>query len=64
MKDFLSFFLGDAGTHINKVNYLPLSGIAYKAAIAGIDGKNVGTRFGGEPVVGIAMHDLLTSPRR
>jgi phosphate transport system substrate-binding protein len=64
VKDFLNFFLNDAGTYINKVNYLPLSVIAYKTAIADIDGKKVGTRFGGEPVVGIAMHDLFTRTRR
>jgi len=64
VKDFLSFFLNDAGTYINKVNYMPLSAIAYKTAIADIDGKRVGTRFGGEPVVGIAMHDLFTRARR
>jgi phosphate transport system substrate-binding protein len=64
VRDFLSFFLENAGTYINKVNYLPLSQIAYKTAITDIDAKKVGTRFGGEPVVGIAMHDLFTRPRR
>jgi hypothetical protein len=64
VKDFLSFFLNDAGTYINKVGYMPLSAIAYKTAIADIEAKRVGTRFGGEPVVGIAMHDLFTRARR
>jgi phosphate transport system substrate-binding protein len=64
VRDFLHFFLENAGTYINKVNYLPLSEIAYKSAITDIDAKKVGTRFGGEPVVGIAMHDLFTRPRR
>ncbi len=64
VRDFLKFFLENAGTYINKVNYLPLSQIAYKTAITDIDAKKVGTRFGGEPVVGIAMHDLFTRPRR
>jgi phosphate transport system substrate-binding protein len=64
VRDFLNFFLKDAGTYINKVNYLPLSEIAYKTAITDIDAKKVGTRFGGEPVVGIAMHDLFARPRR
>ena len=50
--------------YINKVNYMPLSAIAYRTAIADIDGKKMGTRFGGEPVVGIAMHDLFTRARR
>lgn len=64
VRAFLNFFLENAGTYIRKVNYLPLSQIAYKIAIADIDAKKVGTRFGGEPVVGIAMHDLFTRPRR
>ena len=64
VKDFLSFFLNDAGTYINKVGYMPLSAIAYKTAIADIEGKKLGTRFGGEPVMGIAMHDLFTRARR
>jgi phosphate transport system substrate-binding protein len=63
VKDFLTFFLNNAGTFINEVNYLPLSQIAYKTAIADIDKRKVGTRFGGEQVVGIAMHDLLARPR-
>jgi phosphate transport system substrate-binding protein len=64
VRDFLNFFLEDAGTYVNKVNYLALSQVAYKAAITDMDSKKVGTRFGGEPVVGIAMHDLFTRPRR
>ena len=64
VRDFLNFFLQNAGTYINKVNYLPLSEIAYKTAITDIDARKVGTRFDGEPVVGIAMHDVFTRPRR
>lgn len=64
VKDFLNFFLDDAGTYIREVHYLPLSEIAYRTAAADIDKKYQGTRFGGEPVVGIAMHDLLTRPRQ
>ncbi len=64
VKDFLNFFLKEAGTYINRVNYLPLSQIAYKTATTDIDEKKVGTRFDGEPVVGIAMHDLFTRRRR
>ncbi len=64
VQDFLNFFLKDAGTYVRKVNYLPLSEIAYKTAIADIQKRRLGTRFGGEPVVGIAMHDLLTRSRQ
>jgi phosphate transport system substrate-binding protein len=64
VKDFLNFFLNDAGSYIKQVNYMPLSEIAYRTAIADIDAKKVGTRFAGEPVVGIAMHDLFTRPRQ
>ena len=64
VKDFLNFFLDDAGTYIREVNYLPLSEIAYRTAVADINKRRSGTRFGGEPVVGIAMHDLLTRPRQ
>ncbi|MBN8710147.1 MAG: hypothetical protein BGO12_08025 [Verrucomicrobia bacterium 61-8] len=64
VKEFLKFFLSDAGTYVNKVNYMTLSGVAYSTAIADVDAKKVGTRFGGEPVVGIASHDLLTRPRQ
>ena len=64
VRDFLDFFLKDAGTYVRKVNYLPLSQIAYRTAATDIDKRRLGTRFGGEPVVGIAMHDLLTRSRQ
>jgi phosphate transport system substrate-binding protein len=64
MRDFLNFFLKNAGTYISKVGYLPLSEIAYRTAIADIERKKLGTRFGGEQAVGVAMHDLLARPRR
>jgi phosphate transport system substrate-binding protein len=64
VKDFLNFFLEGGGTYVRRVNYLPLSEIAYRTAIADIDKRRVGTRFDGEPAVGIAMHDLLTRSRQ
>lgn len=62
--EFLDFFLDDAGTYVRKVNYLPLSEIAYRTAAADVDKRRTGTRFGGQQVVGIAIHDLLTRPRQ
>jgi phosphate transport system substrate-binding protein len=64
VKDFLNFFLEDVGTYVRKVNYLPLSKIAYRAAVTDIDKRRAGTRFAGEPAVGIGMHDLLTRSRQ
>jgi phosphate transport system substrate-binding protein len=37
--DFLIFFLKNAGTYISKVNYLPLSEIAYRTAVAELNEK-------------------------
>lgn len=64
VKEFLDFFFDDAGTYIREVGYLPLSEIAYRTAAADMDKRRTGTRFGGEQVVGIAIHDLLTRPRQ
>jgi phosphate transport system substrate-binding protein len=64
LRDFLIFFLKNAGTYISKVNYLPLSEIAYRTAVADVERKKTGTRFGGEQAVGVAMHDLLARPRQ
>ena len=64
LRDFLIFFLKNAGTYISQVNYLPLSEIAYRTAVADVERKKTGTRFGGEQAVGVAMHDLLARPRQ
>jgi phosphate transport system substrate-binding protein len=58
--EFLDFFLDRASAFIRKVNYLPLSEIAYRQALRQLDAKTTGTRFGGSPVAGVAVHDILT----
>jgi phosphate transport system substrate-binding protein len=42
VRDFLNFFLKNAGTYISRVGYLPLSEIAYRTAIADIEKKENG----------------------
>ncbi len=58
--EFLDFFLADASAFIRKVNYLPLSEIAYRQAGRHLEARKTGTRFAGQPVAGFSVHDIFT----
>ncbi len=60
VRDFVTFFLKDAARFARRVNYLPLSEIAYRNAQRQLEEINTGTRFGGEPTVGFTVHDIFT----
>lgn len=59
VEEFVDYFLTNAGTFIRKVDYLPLSAIAYKQGLKNLEKGNVGTRFGGKTSTGVAFHDLM-----
>lgn len=59
LRDFLQFFLIDADTFVAKEHYVSLPTFSYARSIADLESKRAGTRFSGEPEVGVSAHDLV-----
>lgn len=60
VRDFVTFYLKNAGTLAAEVKYVPLSAKAYEIALDHIAKKKVGTVFGGEPEIGVTIDSLLS----
>lgn len=59
VRQFVEFYLAHIVEACQAVNYVPLPGSAYEAVRKRLlDGKT-GTAFGGEPVVGLAIGDVM-----
>jgi len=59
VRDFVDFYLENSEELIKEVRFIPLPEEEQAAVIAHWQARKTGTGFGGEPEVGIKIHDLL-----
>ena len=59
VRDFVEFYLENSEELIKEVRFIPLPEEEQAAVIAHWQARKTGTGFGGEPEVGIKIHDLL-----
>lgn len=60
LKDFLNYFLINADDYVERVHYLSLPNISYARSIADLESKKTGTRFFGEPDIGLSVYDMIS----
>uniref|UniRef100_A0A832GQE6 Phosphate-binding protein n=1 Tax=Caldimicrobium thiodismutans TaxID=1653476 RepID=A0A832GQE6_9BACT len=59
VKEFVEFYLKNAGKISKQVGYIPLPDKAYELARKRFEARKAGTVFGGEPEVGLTVEELL-----
>ncbi|MCS7150386.1 MAG: PstS family phosphate ABC transporter substrate-binding protein [Caldimicrobium sp.] len=59
VKEFVDFYLKNAGKISKQVGYIPLPEKAYDLGRKRVADKKIGTVFGGEPEVGLTVEELL-----
>lgn len=59
LKDFLFNYLMNADAINRDVHYLALPPISYARSIADLEAKKTGTRFSGEPEIGLSVFDMI-----
>lgn len=59
VKEFVEFYLKNAGKISKQVGYIPLPDKAYELARKRFEARKGGTVFGGEPEVGLTVEELL-----
>jgi phosphate transport system substrate-binding protein len=59
VKEFVEYYLHNAGKLAREVKYVPLPGSAYKTALQHVLHGKKGTVFGGVAEVGITIDELL-----
>ncbi len=59
VKEFIDFYLKNAGKISKQVGYIPLPDKAYELARKRFEKREKGTVFGGEPEVGLTVEELL-----
>jgi phosphate transport system substrate-binding protein len=59
VKDFVEYYLKNAGTLAREVKYVPLPDSAYKTALEHVQKGKKGTVFGGAAEVGVTVEELL-----
>ncbi len=59
VKEFMEYYLANAGKLAKAVKMVGLPDKAYKQAVANFKAKKTGTGFGGVPEVGVSVEDLL-----
>ncbi|MET7012690.1 PstS family phosphate ABC transporter substrate-binding protein [Uliginosibacterium flavum] len=59
VKEFIEFYLKNAGKYSQEVKYVPLSAADYKHAADNFGKLRTGTAFGGHNEVGVKVSDLL-----
>jgi len=59
VREFVEFYLNNAGKIAKQVGYIPLPDRAYKLALERFKNFKTGTVFGGEPKVGLTIDELL-----
>jgi len=59
LKDFLFNYLMSADDIAERVHYLGLPQISYARSIADLESKKSGTRFFGEPEIGLSVYDMI-----
>jgi len=59
VREFVEYYLTNAGTLTKQVGYVPLGKQHYELALKNFRGKKLGTGFGGKAEVGVKLDDLL-----
>jgi len=59
IKEFVNFYLKNAPKLVKEVGYVPLSPAHYNQATKNLNGKKLGTGFGGKNEVGVRVEELL-----
>ncbi|MCS7198856.1 MAG: PstS family phosphate ABC transporter substrate-binding protein [Caldimicrobium sp.] len=59
VREFVDFYLKNAGKISRQVKYIPLPDKAYELARKRFEKRQTGTVFGGEPEVGLTVEELL-----
>ncbi len=59
VKEFIEFYMKNSDTLVREVKYVPLPAKAYAYNMEQINGKVVGTKFGGENKVGLTIEQLM-----
>jgi phosphate transport system substrate-binding protein len=59
IKEFVSFFLKNAGQFATQTRYVSLPDAAYTTAIKHFDNKRTGSVFGGKEAVGLTIEELM-----
>lgn len=59
VKEFVEFYLGKGAQYVKEVKYVPFVASAYELALKHFREGRVGSVFGGVPVVGITVEELL-----
>ena len=59
VKEFVGYYLNNAGKLVKQVKYVPLPANAYRLAQERFNGLKTGSMFGGEEKVGMKIEDLL-----
>ncbi len=60
VREFVRFYLNEAGGLVREVGYVPLSNEEYDLALERFERRVTGTMFGEEAHVGVTMRELLT----
>ncbi|HJT62665.1 MAG TPA: PstS family phosphate ABC transporter substrate-binding protein [Burkholderiales bacterium] len=59
VKEFIEYYLKNAGELVKEVGYVPLSAQHYSQALKNFSSKKLGTGFGGKNEVGVRVEELL-----
>jgi phosphate transport system substrate-binding protein len=60
IKEFVSFFLKNAGQFATQTRYVSLPDAAYTTAIKHFDNKRTGSVFGGKEAIGLTIEELIS----
>jgi phosphate transport system substrate-binding protein len=60
IKEFISFFLKNAGQFATQSRYVSLPDAAYTTAIKHFDNKRTGSVFGGKEAIGLTIEELIS----
>jgi len=59
VREFIEYYLKNAGELVKEVGYVPLSAQHYSQALKNFSSKKLGTGFGGKNEVGVRVEELL-----
>jgi phosphate transport system substrate-binding protein len=59
VREFVEFFNGNADKLVREVKYVPLPAAAYNHNVDALAKMRVGTKFGGENLVGVTIEQLM-----
>jgi phosphate transport system substrate-binding protein len=62
VKEFVEFYLKNAGALTREVKYLPLPDKAYEMGLQRFNERKTGSGFGGVPEIGLPIEEILNRP--